>query len=46
VVATIASVLSAAPNDWAEGTLGEDHGATRDYYNRAGLMPWKHLLGD
>ena len=36
----------AAPNDWAEGTPGKDDGATRDYYNRAGLLAWKHRLGD
>ena len=33
-------------NDWAEGTPGKDNGATRDYYNRAGLLEWKHPMGD
>lgn len=36
----------AAKNDWAEGTSGEPNGATRDFYNRAGLLPWKHFMGD
>ena len=33
-------------NDWAEGTPGKDNGATRDYYNRAGLLEWRHPMGD
>ena len=37
---------AAAPNDWAEGTPGKDNGATRDYYNRAGLLEWKNKMGD
>jgi hypothetical protein len=36
----------AAQNDWAEGTSDKADGATRDYYNRAGLLPWKNFLGD
>lgn len=36
----------AAPNDWAEGTPGKENGATRDYYNRAAFLPWKHKMGD
>jgi len=35
-----------AYSDWAEGTPGKDNGATRDYYNRAGLLEWKHSMGD
>ncbi|GEM_PF-4525851 len=35
-----------APNDWAEGTPDSANGATRDYYNRAGLLEWKNKLGD
>ena len=40
------SLGRAAPNDWAEGTPGLDDGATRDYYNRGVLLPWRQLLGD
>jgi hypothetical protein len=40
------SPLGAAPSDWAEGTASGADGATRDYYNRAGLLPWDNLLGD
>jgi len=36
----------AAPGDWAEGTPGLDNGASRDYYNRAGLIPWDNFMGD
>jgi hypothetical protein len=35
-----APALRAAPNDWAE------YGATRDYYNSAGMLKWKHKMGD
>ncbi len=35
-----------ARNDWAEGTPGKSNGATRDYYNRAGLLRWKNYMGD
>jgi len=38
--------VRAARNDWAEGTPGQPNGATRDYYNRAGLLAWKNYLGD
>jgi hypothetical protein len=38
--------VRAAESDWAEGTPGTAHGATRDYYNRAGLLEWKNRLGD
>lgn len=37
---------SAALNDWAEGTPGVPNGATRDYYNRAGFLPWDNYMGD
>ncbi len=43
---TCASVAFAARNDWAEGTPRGDDGATRDYYNRAGLLPWNDFMGD
>ena len=36
----------ACPSDWVEGTQANDDGATRDYYNRAGLLSWENLLGD
>ena len=42
----LAGSLTAAPNDWAEGTPEKDNGATRDYYNRAGLLEWKNKMGD
>ncbi|MHC4957286.1 MAG: DNRLRE domain-containing protein [Planctomycetota bacterium] len=32
--------------DWAEGTMDEDDGATRDYYNRIVKLAWKNELGD
>jgi len=41
-----AAVLEAAPNDWAEGSAARTDGATRDYYNRAGLLEWRNLMGD
>ncbi|MCH9648435.1 MAG: DNRLRE domain-containing protein [Deltaproteobacteria bacterium] len=34
------------PSDWVEGTQALDDGATRDFYNRAALLPWENLLGD
>ena len=37
---------AAAPNDWGEGTSSRSDGATRDYYNRAGLLTWRHRMGD
>jgi hypothetical protein len=40
------SVSHAALNDWAEGNSDEQDGATRDYYNRAGKLPWDNYLGD
>ena len=33
-------------SDWVEGTQADDDGATRDYYNRAGLLAWDNFLGD
>jgi hypothetical protein len=40
------ALVAAAPHDWAEGTVGRDDGATRDYYNRAALLAWSHPMGD
>ncbi len=40
------SPVRGARNDWAEGTPGKSEGATRDYYNRAGLLRWKNYMGD
>lgn len=37
---------SGARNDWAEGTPGMSTGASRDYYNSAGLLKWKNFMGD
>ena len=45
-VFTCTSVICAASNDWAEGTKSRADGATRDYYNRAALLKWKHYMGD
>lgn len=36
----------AAVNDWAEGNQDQQDGATRDYYNRGGRLPWNNYLGD
>ena len=41
-----ASTVPAATNDWAEGTPGMENGASRDHYNRAGLLPWRNYMGD
>ena len=38
--------LRAERNDWAEGTEGFNDGATRDFYNRGGYLPWVNFLGD
>jgi hypothetical protein len=46
VISACLSAARAAQNDWAEGTSHKADGATRDYYNRAGLLPWKNFLGD
>ncbi len=42
----VAAGALGARNDWAEGSAGGQDGATRDYYNRAGFLPWKHFMGD
>ncbi len=46
LVCLTASTLQAAKNDWAEGTPGQNNGASREYYNRAGLLKWMNFLGD
>ena len=46
VFSTGAPAVRGAPNDWAEGTPGLGNGATRDFYNRAALLPWNNFLGD
>ena len=41
------SVVSfAAKNDWAEGNEGLADGASREFYNRAGMLPWNNFMGD
>ena len=40
------SGATGAKNDWAEGSPGTSNGATRDYYNRAGLLSWNNFMGD
>ncbi len=45
-IAVLATNLCADKNDWAEGTPGQANGASRDYYNRAGLLAWKNFMGD
>ena len=42
----LSSLSYADQSDWAEGARGKSDGATRDYYNRAGLLRWVHRLGD
>ncbi|NQT38790.1 MAG: DNRLRE domain-containing protein, partial [Planctomycetes bacterium] len=46
LVLVTAAVLKAAPSDWAEGSAARTDGATRDYYNRAGLLEWRNFMGD
>ncbi len=46
LVFLFAAVVPAAENDWAEGTPGVENGASRDYYNRAALLPWRNYMGD
>ena len=31
---------------WSEGNRDSNDGATRDYYNRAASLKWKHQIGD
>ncbi|MFC2171434.1 DNRLRE domain-containing protein [Acidobacteriota bacterium] len=38
--------IHGAKNDWAEGNEGRNDGATRDYYNRGGYLPWDNYMGD
>lgn len=38
--------VTAAMNDWAEGSLESADGATRKYYNRSANLEWKNYLGD
>jgi hypothetical protein len=35
-----------APDDFAEGTPGQEDGATREFYNRRGMLPWRNPQGD
>ena len=42
----LTSLSNADQSHWAEGSRGKSDGATRDYYNRAGLLRWVHRLGD
>ncbi len=46
ILLTLSTAHAASPSDWFEGTPGKDDGATRDYYNRDALLPWRNLLGD
>ena len=46
LLASSAAVVCGATNDWAEGTPGLENGASRDYYNRAALLPWNAYMGD
>ncbi len=36
----------AADSDWVEGSVAAADGASRDYYNSAGRLPWDNYLGD
>ena len=40
------ATANAAKNDWAEGTATHSDGATRDFYNRGGLLAWNNFMGD
>lgn len=31
---------------WVEGTMADDDGATRDFYNRAAMLEWDNFMGD
>jgi hypothetical protein len=31
---------------WIEGTMADDDGATRDFYNRAAMLEWDNFMGD
>jgi hypothetical protein len=31
---------------WVEGTMADDDGATRDFYNRAAMLAWNNFMGD
>ncbi|MCL4204640.1 MAG: DNRLRE domain-containing protein [Pirellulaceae bacterium] len=46
LAAAVCMSLGAAEHDWAEGQTGDSTGATRDYYNRAALLKWRHTMGD
>ena len=46
LLTTHVMVSFAAKNDWAEGNEGLDDGASRDFYNRAGMLAWKNFMGD
>ena len=35
-----------ACGQWAEGTMDDDDGATRDFYNRGARLPWRNVMGD
>lgn len=38
--------IAAAPGDWAEGSPGQEDGATHTYYNKRGQLRWRHPEGD
>jgi hypothetical protein len=40
------AVACAAPDDWAEGAVGTDDGANRDFYNRRAALRWRNPEGD
>ena len=46
LLATHVTAASAAENDWAEGTEVSDDGASREFYNRAGMLAWENFMGD
>ncbi len=46
LMTVFAAPLLGAKNDWAEGSVGRSTGASRDYYNSAGRLPWKNFMGD
>ena len=46
VVSSGPAIVLGAIDDWAEGTPGKGNGASRDCYNLAAQLEWRHKLGD
>lgn len=46
LILSVSAACHGAFNDWAEGNHEQKDGATRDYYNMGGKLPWDNYLGD